>query len=85
MAQEKEAQRLLNVWPGRESISIAAKRWSYLSVDNAWDLTQKYLAQMKAQGWNYSPDGWLKFMEREHEARERRTKGRAYAPNGVPL
>lgn len=83
--QEKEAQRLLAVWPGSEYLGIAASRWKWLNAERGWDLTQKYLADVKAKGWPYTPDGWLKFMEREHEARERRIKGRAYAPNGVPL
>lgn len=72
-------------WPGREYLSIAGKRWSYLTPEKTWELTQKYADDVKAKGWSFSEDGWLKFMEREHEARERRTKGRAYAPNGVPL
>jgi hypothetical protein len=85
VAQQNEAQRLLGIWPGPEYINEAASRWSWLTAERGWDLTQKYLAETKAKQWNYSPDGWLKFMEREHEARERRTRGRAYAPNGVPL
>lgn len=85
LAQQKEAQRLLAVWPGPEYLSIAASRWKWLSAERGWDLTQKYLADVKAKGWNYSPDGWLKFMENEDRERERRTRGRAYAPNGVPL
>jgi hypothetical protein len=72
-------------WPGKEYLKIAGSRWKYLTPEKTWELTQKYADEVKAKGWNYSEDGWLKFMEREHEARERRTKGRAYAPNGVPL
>jgi hypothetical protein len=41
--------------------------------------------QVRERGWQYSPDGWLKFMELEDQARRERAKGRAYAPNGVPL
>lgn len=85
LAQQKEAQRLLALWPGPEHLSIAASRWKWLTAERGWDLTQKYLADVKAKGWNYSPDGWLKFMENEDRERERRTRGRAYAPNGVPL
>jgi len=72
-------------WPGKDYLRLAAERWSWLTVDKAWDLTQKYLDDVRAKGWNYSPDGWLKFLENEDRERERRTRGRAYAPNGVPL
>lgn len=72
-------------WPGREYLSLAGSRWSWLTVDKTWDLTQQYLADVRAKGWKYSPDGWLKFLENEDRERERRTRGRAYAPNGVPL
>jgi hypothetical protein len=72
-------------WPGREYLLLAAGRWSWLTVDKTWELTQKYLADIRARGWKYSPDGWLKFLENEDRERERRTRGRAYAPNGVPL
>jgi hypothetical protein len=72
-------------WPGREYLALAAGRWSWLTVDKTWELTQKYLADIRTKGWKYSPDGWLKFLENEDRERERRTRGRAYAPNGVPL
>jgi len=75
----------LVVWPGHKYLAIAGSRWSYLTAEKTWELTQQYVEEVKAKGWNYSEDGWLKFMEREDEARERRTRGRAYSPDGVPL
>lgn len=72
-------------WPGVEYLREAGSRWSWLTVDKAWELTQKYVEQVRERGWQYSPDGWLKFMELEDQARRERAKGRAYAPNGVPL
>lgn len=83
-SEETPLQKLMR-WPGKEYLSIAGKRWTYLTAEKTWELTQKYADEIRAKGWSFSEDGWLKFMEREHEARERRTKGRAYAPNGVPL
>ena len=83
-SEETPLQKLVR-WPGKEYLSIAGKRWTYLTAEKTWELTQKYADEIRAKGWSFSEDGWLKFMEREHEARERRTKGRAYAPNGVPL
>lgn len=76
----------LHRWPGTEYINLAIGRWRWLNdVDKMWSLTQKYIAETKARGWAFSEDGWLKFMENEDRERERRTRGRAYAPNGVPL
>lgn len=72
-------------WPGHKYLAIAGSRWNYLTADKTWELTQKYAEEVRAKGWHYSEDGWLKFMEKEHEARERRTRGRAYSPDGVPL
>lgn len=84
-SSEETAFEKLVRWPGREYLSIAGKRWTYLTAEKTWELTQKYADEIRSKGWAFSEDGWLKFMEREHEARERRTRGRAYAPNGVPL
>lgn len=84
-SSEETAFDKLVRWPGREYLSIAGKRWTYLTAEKTWELTQKYADDVRAKGYRFSEDGWLKFMEREHEARERRTRGRAYAPNGVPL
>ena len=76
----------LQRWPGPQYIATAIGRWSWINdVDKMWALTQKYLADTQARGYRYSEDGWLKFMEREDREREIRTRGRAYAPNGVPL
>jgi hypothetical protein len=73
-------------WPGPEYLKLAGSRWEWLNnVDRAWELTQKYVADVQAKGWNYSPDGWLKFMENEDLERSKRIKGRAYTPDGVPL
>jgi hypothetical protein len=84
-SEEMTPMEKLARWPGREYLSLAAGRWSWLTVDKTWELTQKYLADIRTKGWKYSPDGWLKFLENEDRERERRTRGRAYAPNGVPL
>lgn len=83
-SEETVVDKLMR-WPGREYLKTAGSRWRYLTPEKTWELTQKYAEEIRAKGWSFSEDGWLKFMEREHEARERRTKGRAYAPNGVPL
>lgn len=88
LAQQEEARQLMEKlakWPGHKYLAIAGSRYKYLNVSKTWELTQKYLEEVKAKGWNYSEDGWLKFMEKEDEARERRTRGRAYSPDGVPL
>lgn len=82
--EETPFQKLVR-WPGHKYLAIAGARWKYLTAEKTWELTQKYADEVRAKGWHYSEDGWLKFMEKEDEARERRTKGRAYAPNGVPL
>lgn len=82
--EETEWDKLLR-WPGHKYLLIAGSRWDYLTPEKTWELTQKYADEVRAKGWHYSEDGWLKFMEKEDEARERRTRGRAYAPNGVPL
>lgn len=84
-AEDKELMKKLVQWPGSKYLALAGSRYNWLSVSNTWDLTQKYLEEVKAKGWNYSEDGWLKFIEREDEARKRRAKGRAYSPDGVPL
>lgn len=84
-AEDKELMKKLVLWPGSKYLAIAGSRHDWLSVSNTWDLTQKYLEEVKAKGWNYSEDGWLKFIEREDQARKNRAKGRAYSPNGVPL
>lgn len=81
---ETPTQKLLQ-WPGVEYLKIAGSRWRYLTPEKTWELTQKYAEEVRSRGWRYSEDGWLKFMEMEHEARERRTRGRAYSPDGVPL
>lgn len=83
-SEETPFQKLVR-WPGHKYLAIAGSRWKYLTAEKTWELTQKYVEEVKAKGWNYSEDGWLKFMEREDEARERRTRGRAYSPDGVPL
>lgn len=82
--EETPFQKLVR-WPGHKYLAIAGSRWKYLTADKTWELTQKYADEVRAKGWQYSEDGWLKFMEREDEARERRTRGRAYSPDGVPL
>lgn len=84
-AEDKELMAKLVKWPGSKYLALAGSRHDWLTVKKAWELTQKYLEEVKAKGWNYSEDGWLKFMEKEDEARERRTRGRAYSPDGVPL
>lgn len=84
-AEDKELMAKLAKWPGHKYLALAGSRYTWLTVPKTWELTQKYLEEVKAKGWNYSEDGWLKFMEREDEARERRTRGRAYSPDGVPL
>lgn len=78
-------QKLMR-WPGPEYLRLAGSRWEWLdNVDRMWELTQKYVEDVRAKGWNYSPDGWLKFMENEDLERSKRIKGRAYSPDGVPL
>ncbi len=78
-------QKLMR-WPGPEYLKLAGSRWEWLNnVDRMWELTQKYAEDVQAKGWNYSPDGWLKFMENEDLERSKRIKGRAYSPDGVPL
>lgn len=83
--EDKEMMAKLVQWPGSKYLAMAGSRHNWLTVKKAWELTQKYLEEVNAKGWQYSEDGWLKFMEREDEARERRTRGRAYSPDGVPL
>lgn len=83
-SEETEWDKLVR-WPGHKYLALAGSRFKWLDVPKTWELTQKYLEEVKAKGWNYSEDGWLKFMEREDQARERRTRGRAYSPDGVPL
>lgn len=83
-SEEDEWDKLVR-WPGHKYLALAGSRFNWLDVPRTWELTQKYLEETRAKGWHYSEDGWLKFMEKEHEARERRTRGRAYSPDGVPL
>lgn len=83
--RDKEFIQKLVKWPGQKYLILAGSRWDYLTPETTWELTQKYAEEVRAKGWHYSEDGWLKFMEKEHEARERRTRGRAYSPDGVPL
>lgn len=83
--RDKALMEKLVKWPGKENLALAGSRFKWLTVPKTWELTQKYLEEVKAKGWNYSEDGWLKFMEREDQARERRTRGRAYSSDGVPL
>ncbi len=81
---ETPIQKLMR-WPGREFLSEAGSRWSWLNADNAAVLTERYFEFVKSKGWKYSPEGWLKFIEDEDLARTKRAKTRAYTPNGVPL
>ena len=83
-SDETPLQKLIR-WPGHKYLALAGSRWDYLTPEKTWELTQQYADEVRAKGWSFSEDGWLKFMEREDEARQRRTRGRAYAPNGVPL
>lgn len=82
---EPTAYEKLLHWPGRQFLAEAGSRWRWLNVENAAALTEAYFADVKAKGWNFSPEGWLKFIEDEDLERTKRAKTRAYAPNGVPL
>lgn len=85
-SSEETPLQKLRRWPGQEYLDMAIGRWKWMNdVDKMWPLTQRYVEETRAKGWALSPDGWLKFLEREDQERERRTRGRAYAPNGVPL
>lgn len=75
----------LSRWPGHEFLAEAGRRWSWLTVESAAAITKSYFEDVKAKGWQFSPEGWLKFIEQEDLERSRRAKTRAYAPNGVPL
>jgi hypothetical protein len=82
--EETPLQKLVR-WPGKDYLVEASRRWPWLTSNKAWDLTQKYVDDVKAKGWKYSPDGWLKFIENEDLERSKRAQGRAYSPDGVPL
>lgn len=85
-SSEQTPLEKLRHWPGPKYLGMAISRWRWMDdVDKMWPLTQRYVEETRAKGWAISPDGWLKFLEREDQERERRTRGRAYAPNGVPL
>lgn len=83
--EDRELMKKLVQWPGHKYLALAGSRYKWLTVPRTWELTQKYLAEVSAAGRRYDEDDWLKFMEREDQARERRTRGRAYSPDGVPL
>lgn len=81
--QERAIMGKLATFPGKEYTVEAAKRWNP-SMEDTWFLTCEYVEHVKAKGWSYSPDGWIKYIEDRMTERANRPR-RAYAPNGVPL
>lgn len=72
--------------PSMADLIRAEKQWGWAT--GGWrsiEIARDYVMTCRKKQWTPNVDGWWRAMDYENTDRERRTRGRAYAPNGVPL
>jgi hypothetical protein len=72
--------------PSLQDLVRAEKQWSWSRGGwRAVEIARDYVLHCRKKQWTPNVDGWWRAMDYENTDRDRRTRGRAYAPNGVPL
>jgi DNA-binding MarR family transcriptional regulator len=72
--------------PSLPDLIRAEKQWGWATGGwRAVEIARDHVMHCRKKGYSPNVDGWWRAMDYENTDRERRTRGRAYAPNGVPL